>query len=197
MKNISRIIAGIALVAVIAVIAVMASGTFRATAQEQVPWRQYADDYTVIENVLVDLYKTCTFGPGNEVDYERMKMLFHPKVVFFQPPTRGSNAFRPMDLEGFFELWKHDIEQFNMKETGFYESLSRHETTSFGRLAHSYVVFEGRTDPDATRAQRGVDSIDLVFHEGRWWVASIVTDFEFPQQLIPDSILKGGSGGGE
>jgi len=193
MKMMSRIIAGITLMAVIAV---LAGGAFRARAQDQVPWRQYSDDYTEIENVLVDLYKSCSFASGEVCDYERMKMLFHPEVMFFQPPTRGSDAFRPMDLEGFFELWKHDIELYNMSETGFYEKLGRHETTSFGRLAHSYVVFEIRRDPESPRPlQRGVDSIELAFHEGRWWVASIVTDFEFPQQPIPDSILKGGSSG--
>ena len=195
MKMMIRIITGAALAAMIAV---GSAGTFPAAAQEQElePWRQYAADYTEIENVLVDLYKSCTFGPGNEVDYDRMSVLFHPDVVFFQPPNRGSDAFRPMDLEGFFELWRHDIEAYNMKATGFYENLVRHETTSFGRLAHSYVVFKGGPDPDGIRGQRGVDSIELAFHEGRWWVASIVTDFEFPQQLIPESILKGGSGGG-
>jgi hypothetical protein len=194
MKTQSPIVAG-ALLAV--VLAAGAGGVFRTAAQEDPSWRQYADDYTEIENVLVDLYKTCTFGPGGEPDYDRMKVLFHPEVVFFQPPMRGSTAFRPMDLEGFFELWKHDIERSTMSETGFYETLSRHETTSFGRLAHSYVVFEGTQYPDTARRQRGVDSIDLVFHEGRWWVASIVTDFELPQQRIPDSILRGGGGEGE
>ena len=87
MKKALQTITGAAL---LCFFAVMAIGIFPATAQEQVPWRQYADDYTVIENILVDLYKTCTFGPGNEVDYERMKVLFHPDVVFFQPPARSS-----------------------------------------------------------------------------------------------------------
>ena len=44
----------------------------------QVPWRQYAGDYTQIENVLNELYKSVSFGPGDECDWERIRMLCHP-----------------------------------------------------------------------------------------------------------------------
>jgi|GEM_PF-5278227 len=163
----------------------------------QEPWRQYADDYTAIENVLADLYRACSFSPGNECDWDRIRRLCHPMAVFFQPPNRGTNTFRPFDLEGFIQFFKEDIERFNMRATGFHERLGRHETTSFGRVAHSYVVFEIRQDPAAENPmQRGVDSISLVNHEGRWWVSSIDTDFEFPGfQDIPERILPGGDGG--
>ena len=160
---------------------------------EQDPWRQYAGEYTVIENVLTDLYKSVSFGPGNECDWERLRLLCHPEVVFYQPPRRGSTAFTAYDLDAFIQFFKDDIERNDMGRTGFHERVGRHETTSFGRIAHSYVVFEIRLDPTAeSPLQRGVDSVSLVLHEGRWWVSSIDTDYEFPgRQDIPDRILPG------
>lgn len=156
----------------------------------QVPWRQYAGDYTQIENVLTDLYKSVSFGPGDECDWERIRMLCHPDVVFYQPPLRGATNFRPYDLEGFIQLFKDDIERSNMKDSGFHERIGRHETTSFGRIAHSYVVFEIRMQPEAPNPlQRGVDSIQLALHDGRWWVTAINTDYEFTHQPIPERIL--------
>ncbi len=174
---------------------VLAAQVFTRPALGQEPWRQYSGDYTQIENVLVDLYRAVSFSPGNEPDWDRVRMLCHTDAVFFQPPLRGTTAFRPYSLEGFVQFFKDDIEQYNMKQTGFHERLGRHETTSFGRIAHSYVVYEIRIQPDEPGPrQRGVDSIQLAFHEGRWWITSINTDVEMPGQLIPESILKGGEG---
>lgn len=195
MKMVLRTFIGITL---IGAAAAMAGGMFSSSAVGQEPWRQYSGDYTEVENVLFDLYRSCSFSPGNECDWDRMRQLCHPEAVFFQPPPRGTDAFLPYDLEGFIQFFKDDIEKYDMKTTGFHEQLGRHETTSFGRIAHSYAVYEIRMDPDAPNPlQRGVDSIQLAFHEGRWWISSINTDVEMPGRLIPDSILKGGSGGGE
>ena len=159
-------------------------------AVEQEPWRQYAGDYAQIENVLTDLYKAVSFGPGNECDWDRLRMLCHADAVFFQPPPRGTTAFRPYSLEAFIQYFKDDIERYNMRETGFHERLGRHETTYFGRIAHSYVVYEIRIQPDEPNPrQRGVDSIQLALHEGRWWITAINTDVEMPGRLIPERIL--------
>lgn len=195
MKKISGVMFGITPVVVLAA---MIGGGFTVSAAEQEPWRQYSGDYTEVENVLLDLYRSCSFSPGNECDWDRMRQLCHPEAVFFQPPGRGEAAFRPFDLEGFIQFFKDDIEKYDMKRTGFHERLGRYEKTSFGRIAHSYAVYEIRMDPEAPNPlQRGVDSISLALHEGRWWISSIVTDVEMPGREIPESILKGGSGGGE
>jgi hypothetical protein len=159
----------------------------------QQPWRQYSGDYTQIENVLTDLYRSVSFEPGSECDWDRLRMLCHENAVFFQPPARGTQSFRPFSLEGFIQFFKDDIERYNMKQTGFHERLGRHETTSYARIAHSYAVYEVRIQPDEPDPrQRGVDSIQLAFHEGRWWITAINTDVEIQGQPIPDSILRGG-----
>ena len=168
----------------------LASQVSARQAADQEPWRQYEGDYTQIENVLTDLYPSVSFSPGNDCDWGRIRLLCHPDAVFFQPPARGTTAFRPFDLEGFIQFFKDDIETYNMKESGFHERLGRHETTSFGRIAHSYAVYEIRIQPDEPNPrQRGVDSVQLAFHEERWWITAINTDVEMPGRLIPERIL--------
>jgi len=56
-----------------------------------------------------------------------------------------------------------------------------------GRLAHAYVVYEVRLRPeDEQPLQKGVDSLQLVRSEGRWWIASIANDIETPDNMIPE-----------
>ena len=50
--------------------------------------------------------------------------------------------------------------------------------------------FEARLDPaSATPIGRGVDRLHLVRHDGRWWIASIVTEYEGPGKPLPEEYL--------
>ena len=68
------------------------------------------------------------------------------------------------------------------------------QTRSFGDAAHSFVVYEAKIDngPDSP-VQRGLDSFQLVRHEGRWLIASIATQVERPGRPIPGEFLKPGA----
>ena len=58
-----------------------------------------------------------------------------------------------------------------------------------------YDSVRSLSDPEPF--MRGINSIQLVWHEGRWWVTSIVWDFERPDNPIPSVYLPdSGSGAG-
>ena len=148
--------------------------------------RQYAGDYSAIENVITDLYRTVSFDPGGEPDWERLRLLLFTDAVFVMR-ARMPVAMQKYSTEEFIDLFRRDIETYNMRDTGFNERVAGYSLDSFGRLAHAYVVYEVRLRPeDEQPLQKGVDSLQLVRSEGRWWIASIANDIETPDNMIPE-----------
>ncbi len=147
------------------------------------------DQLRGINATLDALYESVSFGPGGECDWERIETLMMEGVVFVQPPARGAER-KVMDLDGFFADFRSFIANSSVKETGFQEQITSRRTDLFGDVAHSYVIFEVRTDPDSpSPISRGLDSIQLIKMGERWVVSSITTAFERPGRPMPQRFL--------
>ncbi|KAA3605100.1 MAG: hypothetical protein DWQ01_21135 [Planctomycetota bacterium] len=142
-------------------------------------------EFATVEALVQALYQAVSFPAGTEPNWQRLKSMMGPKAIFVQPPRGGS---KPMTLsvDEFIQLFKDDIERSPMKTSGFHEKVGRVEISRFGSLAHAMVVFEVRFDPKAEQPLgRGVDSLQLYRYDGRWWIASITTEYERPGKPIP------------
>ncbi len=143
---------------------------------------------------LIDaLYKSVTFGPGEECDFKMMEQIFLPGATFIMPPGRGEKR-KIGHLKDFFADWRRFLSDPNTKEPlakyGFNENIVNRRTDHFGEIAHSYVVFEVRFDPESRNPLGvGVDSIQMIRIDGRWWVSSINTQFARPNSPLPKRFL--------
>lgn len=147
------------------------------------------EPYATVDQTLDALYGAVTFGPGGECDWEVLREVFLPDAIFSQPPPRGEQR-RLMDLDGFFADFRDFIANSPVKQTGFSEAIAHRSSDQFGDIAHAYVIFEPRLGGlDAPVAGRGMDSVQLVRIDGRWWVASITTQFERPTTPLPKRFL--------
>ena len=70
-------------------------------------------------------------------------------------------------------------------EGGFYEQEVHRETQRFGNIAHIFSTYESRVKADGPAIARGINSIQLLWDESRWWVVSIFWDSETPANPIP------------
>ncbi len=163
-------------------------------AAPQDPPRDYRGDYTVAEYVVRDLYRACSFRPGDTGDWDRMRQLIDTGATIGQP-VRGRDEEELHSLESFIGLFQADVTQFRMSEPGFREEVVALQLEEFGTVTVARVVFVVYAAWDATTPQgRGVDYMHLVRKEGRWWISSIATAFERPNRRIPASWLGGGPG---
>ena len=127
-----------------------------------------------------------SFGSGGEPDWARFGELVRDDAIFLQA-ERGSNPTKHMDMEGFRQDWRDFLDNTPVVERGFTETVVRHQTAVFGNVAHSFVVFHPRIgESDDRLPVLGVDSIQLVKAQGRWWIASITTQFETPELKAPE-----------
>ena len=139
---------------------------------------------------LIDaVYARVSFAEGEVPDWDAVRALMLPEALIVQPASRGRGV-RPMDVDGFVQVFVDDIARLDMSAAGFQERVVSKQVTQFGDVASALVVFEARmlTGPGST-PQRGLDCFHLVRQAGRWWIASIATQFAVPGDPIPEHLL--------
>jgi len=112
-----------------------------------------------------------------------MRSRFVPGAAFVdpvQPPT----APRAIDLETFVAQFRQWVEGTPKGRAGFRERIVVARIDAFGHIAHAYATFEGFA-PGQAVAERVVDSIQLVFDDTAWKVASFTTQYEAPGLPMP------------
>ena len=145
------------------------------------------DDLHAIDTIIQDLYSSVSFGPGGGPNWEEFGALVRPDAIFVAT-ERGPTPTKYMSMQGFRQDWVDFMAEVPaVVERGFHENVVRHQTAVFGNVAHSFVVFKPRIGPGDDRPViLGVDSIQLIRDQGRWWVASITTQFETKELKVPD-----------
>lgn len=83
-------------------------------------------------------------------------------------------AMRVLDIEEYIRLSAKPLE-----ENGFFESETARRLDTYGQIAHAFSTYEIRRGSlTAAPIARGINSIQMVQKEGRWWIASLAWDNE-------------------
>lgn len=142
-----------------------------------------------IDAVIEEVYASVSFEKGEVPDWKRLENTLMEGATFVQPPRRGQKR-EIISTADFVQLFKDDVTNFDMSATGFWERVVHTTTTEFGDTATCLVVFEVRVEKDSEQPMgRGLDSISLVRRDGRWWITSIITEWERPGRPLPKSLL--------
>ena len=159
-----------------------------------------ADDEPVpgeaeIRALIHDVYAVISGPAGQERDWDRMRSLFAPNarlsaMVPRMPPDSLAAGPRPLMVVMSVEDWIRNSEPFLMRD-GFFETEVFNEIERYGNVAHVWSTYESRTgSPDSAPVDRGINSFQLVHHEGRWWVWNILWHSERAGAgTIPDRYL--------
>jgi hypothetical protein len=145
-----------------------------------------AADTASPEAIIAALYEVISGPAGQARDWDRFRGLFAvgARLLPAAPRTDGSvpAALSPDDyitrandalLKGFFEQ----------------EVASR--TEAFGTIMHVFSTYESRrAKADEKPFARGINSIQLMQHGGRWWVVTVMWDSERPDNPIPAKYLE-------
>ena len=140
-------------------------------------------DLGTAEGVVRELYRLVCVEPGQTTDWDPVRALFIPESVIVLRVSKDAAA--TFTLEG----WIADFVAFNEKarvsERGFTEKIVRMDAVVFRDIANIFVLYEAAITDSQRPPTVGVDSIDLIRKDGRWWIASIVNDLPTPEHPIP------------
>lgn len=148
------------------------------------------EDVESIDAILGALYDVISGPAGAERDWDRFRSLFLPEARLI--PAGSGQDGRPSYRAWSVEDYIAQAGPF-LVERGFYEGEIGRVTERFGNIAHAFTAYESRWSlEDPEPFQRGINSVQL-YHDGeRWWVATILWDWERPENPLPARYVDNG-----
>jgi len=127
-----------------------------------------------VEAIVDSFYQAISFRTGEQPDWTQLRELFTPGA---QHIYARSESTRLIDLETFTTRFREQIETGELN--GFSEIDAARQTELFGDVAHVFSIYETRfATGDSMNSARGVNSIQLLKDEGRWWIVTILWNDE-------------------
>jgi hypothetical protein len=154
-----------------------------------------ASDVDSVNHLVAALYNVISGPAGQRRDWDRFRSLFVPDgrlgairadapATTDQPARRSDVVFRTPGM-----YVERDDPYF--KTHGFFERSIANRVEEFGNLVHVWSTYESRhAADDAKPFTRGVNSIQIVHAQGRYWLASILWDDERPGVTLPEKYVK-------
>jgi hypothetical protein len=130
-----------------------------------------SDELSTIDGLLTILYDVISGPAGVEPNWERERALFAPDARLI--PTRlgpdGALRAQVFDIEGYIES-----RRVYLRDNAFFERQVSREIKRFGHIAQVFSEYESATTPGGPPFVRGVNLLQLLFRDGRWWIQSIM-----------------------
>jgi hypothetical protein len=145
-------------------------------------------DVASVDAVVKALYAVISGPAGQARDWQRMRSLFHPDGRM-AAMVKSNDGMQPrlLTVDDYVRRSGPVLER-----DGFFEQEIARHMDQFGHFAHVFSTYECRHKADDKEPfMRGINSIQLVQQEGRWWVLQILWEQERDAGPIPAQYLPG------
>jgi hypothetical protein len=144
-------------------------------------------DVRSLDSLLKAFYESLTFPEGAGPDWGRFRNLFASATVPLIRTTPG--AVLVTDLNGFLDNFGLRIKSGSLNS--FFEGEVFRKTEIYGNIAQVISTYrKGVNTTDPQKFVRGVNSLQIFFKDGRWWIASLMWEDESLANPIPAKYLK-------
>lgn len=149
------------------------------------------EKYASLDALMKDFYHAISFAPGEEPDWHCLRLLFLPGASVIPPREPGSDHTRAFSLEQFIEYASDQMKNKpDMSRQGFREKEIARRTESWDTLVHVLSTYTGSFwDGDET-VTRGLNSMQVLLDDGRWWITGIIWSNETEHTPLPDRYLR-------
>jgi len=152
-------------------------------------------DVDTVEHLMAALYDVISGPAGQQRDWNRFRSLFLPDarmgVIRVDVPATADRPARKSDAYLFTPDMYVERDDPVFKTMSFFERGIANRIETFGNLTSVWSTYESRHDPkDAQPFARGINSLQIVHAQGRYWVANIIWDDEHEGLTLPDKYLK-------
>ncbi len=139
-------------------------------------------DVATVDGIIEALYASIS-GPAGPRQWERFESLFLPGAILMNAGPRPDTVPTPAPVSP--SGYQERAAPYFM-ENAFYEVESARTELRYGTVLTAWSTYESRTDPGEEPFARGINSITMIRHADRWWIASVLWDFERPDNPIPE-----------
>jgi len=143
------------------------------------------EDINSPDAIIKAMYSLIS-GPAGKRNWPRLKTLYLPGARLI--PT-GRRIHKPGELQVLtIDEWVEDVKDF-FAEEDFYETEIVRHTDRFGNIIQAFSTYVAKNNPEGPVIARGINSIQLLFHEKRWWIVTVFWDNESTDNPIPEEFL--------
>jgi len=143
-------------------------------------------DVSSPEAVVKALYECVQRAPGASFQWDRMRTLFLPSARML-PNTEQTGGVPQVLTVNEFTAWvDRGTPKDPAQDRGFAEEEIHTVIERFGDVAHAFSTYQKHFWNDARILGRGINAVQLVFREQRWWIASIAWDEESGAGPVPE-----------
>jgi predicted metalloprotease with PDZ domain len=142
-------------------------------------------DVAEIDGIITALYDVIS-GPAGTRNWERFRSLFTPGAFMGATVPAGGGATKFITFTPEEYVSKNGT---TFQQESFMEKELGRTINQFGSVAQVFTSYEFDLGNGKVK-QRGINSVQLVREQGRWWIASIVWQEENPSLPIPQQYLK-------
>lgn len=153
------------------------------------------DDVASVDSLMAALYDVISGPAGKARDWERFRSLFLPEgrlgVIRHAQAAADGKAATQEDVVFLTPQDYIDRDAPFFQNNGFFEKGIANRVEEFGNLVSVWSAYESRHSADDPKPfVRGINSLQIVKAQGRYWVASIVWDDERSGTTLPEKYLK-------
>jgi hypothetical protein len=151
----------------------------------QAPAKPRPEDVESVDAIIRAMYEIIS-GPAGKRNWYRLRSLYLEGARLIPTGQRvlGEGGLRVMSIDE----WIEDAGPF-LEETDFYESEIMRHADRFGNIVQAFSTYEARSDPGGQPLGRGINSIQLLKKDKRWWIVTVMWDNESPDNPIPGEFL--------
>ncbi len=148
-------------------------------------------DVASVDAIIAALYDVIS-GPAGSRDWDRFRSLTTPscRLTPTYMDSTGASVYRTWTTDEYAEFAGRYFEQ-----NGFFEVEIARTTERYGNVMHAFSTYVSYHNADDEEPfQRGINSIQILWSQGRWWIHSILWQPEHDNLPIPDDYLPGSDG---
>jgi hypothetical protein len=146
----------------------------------------HAKDVVSSDAIIKALYEVISGDPGSPRDWVRFKNLFaaDARLIPTSKNKEGKTTYRVLTPADYEKMFSTRI------STGFYERELSRVTDEYGAVVHIFSTYETKEKKDGPVTNRGINSIQLLKTEERYYVMNIFWSAESAGNLLPEKYLK-------
>jgi hypothetical protein len=143
------------------------------------------EDVSSPDAIIAALYETIS-GPAGPRNWYRQRSLFleGARLIPIGNRVHKDSGLQVMSIEE----WVDDAKSY-LEANDFYETEIMRKTHEYGNIIQSFSTYESRSDPKEKPFARGINSIQLLNKDKRWWIVTVMWDNESQENPIPEEFL--------
>lgn len=165
-------------------LAVLAAVSAPALGQEVRP-----DDVASPDAIVAAAYASIARPAGESYDWDRFRSLFHPAAQLVPSTEQRGGQLDVLSVEEFIASIDSGTDVGGPDDQGFSEDGIHNLTERYGDIAHVFSTYEKHLYGRTENLGRGINTFQMVWNGGRWWILSIAWDEEVGAGPIPERYL--------